>query len=116
MLPQITTLINHKDKPKKSERTLAAIHRVGQAVGVAVGRFVAVGEAIAAENQELKDEMGQACFEARRAGESRRKHGGVLKRACRQDLSLEVAGLRRQAGRQASPPGGAVESKSHLAV
>ncbi len=65
---QITTLINHKDKPKKSERTLAAIHRVGQAVSVAVGRFVAVGEAIATENQELKDEMGQACFEARRAG------------------------------------------------
>ncbi|KAK1880000.1 Alpha-catulin [Dissostichus eleginoides] len=64
----ITTLINHKDKPNKSERTLAAIHRVGQAVSVAVGRFVAVGEAIASENQELKDEMGQACFEARRAG------------------------------------------------
>lgn len=68
MFLKITTLINHKDKPKKSERTLAAIHRVGQAVSVAVGRFVAVGEAIAAENQELKDEMGQACFEARRAG------------------------------------------------
>lgn len=65
---QITTLINHKDKPKKSERTQAAIHRVGQAVSVAVGRFVTVGEAIATENQELKDEMGQACFEARRAG------------------------------------------------
>lgn len=65
---QITTLINHKDRPKKSERTLAAIHRVGQAVSTAVGRFVAVGEAIASENQELKDEMGQACFEARRAG------------------------------------------------
>lgn len=42
---------------------------MGQAVSVAVGRFVAVGEAIATENQELKDEMGQACFEARRAGE-----------------------------------------------
>uniref|UniRef100_A0A4W6CTM5 Alpha-catulin n=1 Tax=Lates calcarifer TaxID=8187 RepID=A0A4W6CTM5_LATCA len=70
LVSQITTLINHKDKPKKSERTLAAIHRVGQAVSVAVGRFVAVGEAIAAENQELKDEMGQACFEARRAGDA----------------------------------------------
>ncbi|XP_075995552.1 alpha-catulin [Genypterus blacodes] len=70
LVSQITTLINHKDKPKKSERTLAAIHRVGQAVSVAVGRFVAVGEAIAAENQELKDEMGQACFEARRAGDT----------------------------------------------
>ncbi|XP_029022971.1 alpha-catulin isoform X4 [Betta splendens] len=66
----ITTLINHKDKPKKSERTLTAVHKVGQAVNVAVGRFVAVGEAIAVENQELKDEMGQACFEARRAGDA----------------------------------------------
>uniref|UniRef100_A0A3P9JB03 Catenin (cadherin-associated protein), alpha-like 1 n=1 Tax=Oryzias latipes TaxID=8090 RepID=A0A3P9JB03_ORYLA len=70
LVTQITTLINHKDKPKKSERTLTAIHRVGQAVNVAVGRFVAVGEAIASENQELKDEMGQACFEARRAGDA----------------------------------------------
>uniref|UniRef100_UPI0037E894BB alpha-catulin n=1 Tax=Semicossyphus pulcher TaxID=241346 RepID=UPI0037E894BB len=70
LVSQITTLINHKDKPKKSERTQAAIHRVGQAVSVAVGRFVAVGEAIATENQELKDEMGQACFEARRAGDA----------------------------------------------
>ncbi|TKS88503.1 Alpha-catulin Alpha-catenin-related protein [Collichthys lucidus] len=70
LVSQITTLINHKDKPKKSERTLAAIHRVGQAVSVAVGRFVAVGEAIATENHELKNEMGQACFEARRAGDA----------------------------------------------
>uniref|UniRef100_A0A3P9N9P2 Catenin (cadherin-associated protein), alpha-like 1 n=1 Tax=Poecilia reticulata TaxID=8081 RepID=A0A3P9N9P2_POERE len=70
LVSQITTLINHKDRPKKSERTSAAIHRVGQAVSVAVGRFVAVGEAIASENQELKDEMGQACFEARRAGDA----------------------------------------------
>nr|XP_020462597.1 alpha-catulin isoform X1 [Monopterus albus] len=70
LVSQITTLINHKDKPKKSERTLTAIHRVGQAVSVAVGRFVTVGEAIATENQELKDEMGQACFEARRAGDA----------------------------------------------
>lgn len=37
-------------------------------MSVAVGRFVAVGEAIATENHELKNEMGQACFEARRAG------------------------------------------------
>ncbi|KAM8841058.1 alpha-catulin isoform 2-T2 [Spinachia spinachia] len=70
LVSQITTLINHKDQPKKSERTQAAIHRVGQAVSVAVGRFVTVGEAIATENQELKDEMGQACFEARRAGDT----------------------------------------------
>ncbi|KAM9775924.1 alpha-catulin isoform 2-T2 [Syngnathus typhle] len=66
----ITTLINHKERPRKSERTLVAIQRVGQAVSVAVGRFVAVGEAIALEHHELKDEMGHACFEARRAGDT----------------------------------------------
>uniref|UniRef100_A0A8C1UMY5 Alpha-catulin n=1 Tax=Cyprinus carpio TaxID=7962 RepID=A0A8C1UMY5_CYPCA len=68
LVSQITTLINHKDKLKKTEKTLRAVQRVGQAVSVAVGRFVAVGEAIAAENEDLKDEMGLACFEARRAG------------------------------------------------
>uniref|UniRef100_A0A4W4GLI6 Alpha-catulin n=1 Tax=Electrophorus electricus TaxID=8005 RepID=A0A4W4GLI6_ELEEL len=68
LVSQITTLINHKDKLKKSEKTLRAIQKVGQAVGVAVGRFVAVGEAIALENEELREEMGHACFEARRAG------------------------------------------------
>ncbi|XP_012685030.1 alpha-catulin isoform X2 [Clupea harengus] len=68
LVSQITTLINHKDKPKKSEKTLCAIQRVGQAVSAAVGRFVSVGEAIATENEELKEEMGLACLEARRAG------------------------------------------------
>ncbi|KAG7469777.1 hypothetical protein MATL_G00132410 [Megalops atlanticus] len=70
LVSQITTLINHKDKLKKSERSLQALQRVGQAVNVAVGRFVAVGEAIAAENQELKEEMSLACSEARRAGDA----------------------------------------------
>ncbi|XP_061677885.1 alpha-catulin isoform X2 [Syngnathoides biaculeatus] len=70
LVSQITTLINHKDGPRKSERTSAAVQRVGQAVSAAVGRFVAVGEAIALENHELKDEMGRACFEARRAGDA----------------------------------------------
>lgn len=65
---QITTLINHKDKPKRSDKTLQAIQRVGQAVNLAVGRFVTVGEAIANENHELKEEMSIACIEARRAG------------------------------------------------
>ncbi|CAB1350781.1 unnamed protein product [Coregonus sp. 'balchen'] len=47
----VTTLINHKDKPKKSERTQQAIQRVGQAVSVAVGDAIAqlteVGTAVA---------------------------------------------------------------------
>ncbi|XP_021384396.1 alpha-catulin isoform X2 [Lonchura striata] len=70
LVSQITTLINHKDKPKRSDKTLQAIQRVGQAVNLAVGRFVTVGEAIANENHELKEEMSVACIEARRAGET----------------------------------------------
>ncbi|XP_077166504.1 alpha-catulin isoform X3 [Paroedura picta] len=70
LVAQITTLINHKDKPKRSDKTLRAVQQVGQAVNVAVGRFVTVGEAIAKENQELKEEMKVACFEAKRAGET----------------------------------------------
>ncbi|XP_044859700.1 alpha-catulin isoform X2 [Mauremys mutica] len=69
-LMQITTLINHKDKPKRSDKTLQAIQRVGHAVNLAVGRFVTVGEAIANENRELKEEMSIACIEAKRAGET----------------------------------------------
>nr|XP_048695417.1 alpha-catulin isoform X4 [Caretta caretta] len=70
LVSQITTLINHKDKPKWSDKTLQAIQRVGQAVNLAVGRFVTVGEAIANENRELKEEMSIACIEAKRAGET----------------------------------------------
>ncbi|KAJ8415773.1 hypothetical protein AAFF_G00403300 [Aldrovandia affinis] len=70
LVSQITTLINHKDKLKKSEKTLQTLQRVGQAVSTAVGRFVTVGEAIATENQELKEEMSLACVEARRAGDA----------------------------------------------
>ncbi|XP_068792403.1 alpha-catulin isoform X4 [Struthio camelus] len=66
----ITTLINYKDKPKRSDKTLQAIQRVGQAVNLAVARFVTVGETIANENHELKKEMSVACIEAKRAGET----------------------------------------------
>ncbi|XP_026556809.1 alpha-catulin [Pseudonaja textilis] len=70
LVAQITTLINHKDKPKKSDKTLKAVQQVGQAVNLAVGKFVMVGEAIANENQELKEEMKAACTEAKQAGET----------------------------------------------
>ncbi|XP_023439869.2 alpha-catulin isoform X2 [Dasypus novemcinctus] len=66
----ITTLINHKDNTKKSDKTLQAIQRVGQAVNLAVGRFVKVGEAIANENWDLKEEINTACIEAKQAGET----------------------------------------------
>ncbi|XP_075416397.1 alpha-catulin [Tenrec ecaudatus] len=70
LVSQITTLINHKDNTKKSEKTLQAIQRVGQAVSLAVGRFVKVGEAIANENWDLKEDISMACIEAKQAGET----------------------------------------------
>ncbi|XP_064202495.1 alpha-catulin-like isoform X2 [Anguilla rostrata] len=70
LVSQITTLINHKDKLKKSGKTQRALQRLGQAVNVAVGRFVTVGQAIATENLELREEMSLACSEARRAGDT----------------------------------------------
>jgi len=65
---QITTLVNAKEKPIHSERTLTALVRVGQAVNLAVERFVAVGEAIARDNPEIQREMCDACRDARTAG------------------------------------------------
>lgn len=44
--------------------------RVGQGVNLAVERFVTVGETIADDNPEIKQEMYEACKEARNAGES----------------------------------------------
>uniref|UniRef100_A0A4W2HN02 Catenin alpha like 1 n=1 Tax=Bos indicus x Bos taurus TaxID=30522 RepID=A0A4W2HN02_BOBOX len=70
LVSQITTLINHKDNTKKSDKTRQAIQRVGQAVNLAVGRFVKVGEAIANENWDLKEEINIACIEAKQAGET----------------------------------------------
>jgi len=65
---QITTLVNAKEKPIRSERTLTALVRVGQAVNLAVERFVGVGEAIARDNPEIQREMCDACRDARTAG------------------------------------------------
>jgi hypothetical protein len=42
---------------------------VGQAVNLAVERFVTVGETIADDNHDIKQDMYDACKEARAAGE-----------------------------------------------
>ncbi|CAF3836301.1 unnamed protein product, partial [Rotaria magnacalcarata] len=74
LVTQISTLVNFKEKPRTSlaanEKTLQAINRVGEAVHLAVERFVSVGESIANENPEIKSDLIDACREARSAGES----------------------------------------------
>lgn len=45
---------------------------MGQAVNLAVERFVTVGETIADDNPDIKQDMYDACKEARAAGENRK--------------------------------------------
>ncbi|XP_076234587.1 alpha-catenin related [Calliopsis andreniformis] len=70
MIPdrQISTLVSHRERPLCSDRSLRAVARVGQAVNLAVERFVTVGETIADDNPEIKQDMYEACKEARVAG------------------------------------------------
>ncbi|XP_077263601.1 alpha-catenin related isoform X5 [Temnothorax americanus] len=65
---KISTLISHRERPLCSDRSLRAVARVGQAVNLAVERFVTVGETIADDNPEIKQDMYEACKEARVAG------------------------------------------------
>lgn len=69
-IEQISTLAHQRSERGQlsSERTLRAIGRVGQAVNLAVERFVTVGEAIADDNPEIKQDLYDACKEARAAG------------------------------------------------
>ena len=67
---QISTLIQHRSERPHVTRTLRAIGRVGQAVNLAVERFVTVGETIADDNPDIKQDMYDACKEARAAGET----------------------------------------------
>ena len=60
--------MTHRERPLCSERSLRAVARVGQAVNLAVERFVTVGETIADDNPEIKEDMYEACKEARAAG------------------------------------------------
>lgn len=68
LVSQITTLVNHREKPIVSSKTCRAVVRVGQAASLAVERFVAVGEAIADDHPEIRQDMYDACREAHMAG------------------------------------------------
>ncbi|KAK0086262.1 hypothetical protein PV325_003461 [Microctonus aethiopoides] len=71
----ISTLVSHRERPLCSDRSLRAVARVGQAVNLAVERFVTVGETIADDNPEIKQTMYEACKEARLAG-------GAIEKLC----------------------------------
>lgn len=60
--------MNHREKPRLSERTQQVLERVGHTVNMAVRRFVAVGESIVEDHPELRADMCEACSEAKIAG------------------------------------------------
>ncbi|KAJ1525956.1 hypothetical protein ONE63_009141 [Megalurothrips usitatus] len=75
--PPISSLVSHgeyrdrtdpRGEPGRPLRSVRAVARVGQAVNLAVERFVTVGETIADDNPEIKTDMYDACKEARTAG------------------------------------------------
>ena len=70
---QISTLVSSPGERGGAgcDKTARALQRVGQAVNVAVDRFVTVGETIADDNPEIKVDMYEACKEARAAGKPR---------------------------------------------
>ncbi|KAG1695753.1 Alpha-catulin [Nymphon striatum] len=94
----ITTLVNAKEKPIKSVKTLRAIVKVGQAVNNAVEKFVSVGEAFSNGNPEITADMYDACKEARSAGgaiqrltEIQYDKSGQIVGACTDKSSMVIA-------------------------
>jgi hypothetical protein len=73
----------------------SAVARVGQAVNLAVERFVTVGEAIADDYPEVRQGMYEACKEARQAGK--------FSRSCYAATSNASLLTRRISCRSASP-------------
>lgn len=68
LLLQISTLVEHRNSSTCGSLRATAVARVGQAVNLAVERFVTVGETIADDYHEVKQGMYEACKEARQAG------------------------------------------------
>uniref|UniRef100_A0AAR5Q4D0 Alpha-catulin n=1 Tax=Dendroctonus ponderosae TaxID=77166 RepID=A0AAR5Q4D0_DENPD len=65
LIKQISSLVEHGTVGMLRP---TAVARVGQAVNLAVERFVTVGETIADDYQEIRQGMYEACKEARQAG------------------------------------------------
>ncbi|XP_046916901.2 alpha-catenin related isoform X1 [Dermatophagoides farinae] len=65
---RISSFAKLRERPIRNDKQLRAIVRVGQSVNFAVERFASVGEAIADDNPEIRNEMYDACKDARTAG------------------------------------------------
>ncbi|CAH1392812.1 unnamed protein product [Nezara viridula] len=94
LVKQISTLVSHRERSICSERSLRVVARVGQAVNVAVERFVTVGESIASDIPELRDDMNRACNQARAAGSAIEKLCESAGEDCLRERSAVVRAAR----------------------
>ncbi|XP_055344806.1 alpha-catulin-like [Paramacrobiotus metropolitanus] len=68
LVSQISALISQRERLTKSERVSIALSCVVRDVCEAVAKFVHIGENIAEDNPEIRQEMLEACRETRDAG------------------------------------------------
>lgn len=87
----------------------SAVARVGQAVNMAVERFVTVGETIADDYPEVRQGMYEACKEARQAGNKKQKQtikSNVRARAdCNSHCELFLLLLEAKRSQSSTAPG-----------
>eukprot|EP00794_Sanderia_malayensis_P017640 gene17640-19395_t len=69
LVTQITTLVNLKEKIKLTDSSRAILKRIGEDLQKAIGTFTEVGQAIAAENEDISADMNDACSEAIQSGD-----------------------------------------------
>lgn len=69
LVAQITTLVNLKEKIKLNDRARQILKNVGESLQKAIESFTDVGQAIAAENDDIMEDMTDACSEAVKSGD-----------------------------------------------
>ena len=69
-LLQITTLVNIREKVKLTDKSKNILKNAGVNIQKAIDTFSNVGQAIAAENDEIANEMQDTCAEALNSGKT----------------------------------------------
>ena len=69
MLFKITTLVNLKERIKLTDKSKQILKAAGTNIQKAIDSFSNVGQTIAAENDDIADDMNETCSEALKSGE-----------------------------------------------
>jgi len=88
LVAQITTLVNIREKVKLTDKSRNILKNAGVNIQKAIDTFSNVGQAIAAENDEIANEMQDTCAEALNSGKTFLELTDV-----NENLSLDKAAL-----------------------